>query len=399
MTINGFPAMSWQDFLNIPDGETVFNFGASECVALANLYATSVLGCDLTTVQIGSAEQWWTTDAILDAWGFDRITSNPQVGDIFIGSYGLYNSQFGHIGVVVRAWDGSTFGTMEQNVGREVVSRHDRTMQNIDGFLRTRNQAAIGGSQPAATLAGDQRQAGPLGVFRRAEPNQQSEHLDGDLEAGSVGNFVGWIHGEDRGGNDVWFQGVSGNWFWSGAFTDAGTHDLADLNAPNAPAVAPAPAPARVVEPVAVVEPSPVVAPIEPAPVVEPAAVVADPAPAVDSVPAVDATPAVSEIPVPEKPKPVLAPIADTTAAFTNIQNQGEIKVKTGIFQTLTNLGFYNDALTRAVNTFAQVALAAVGTGAVGITNIDYTGIANLALGGAVISLVNSLVRATTPTN
>jgi len=310
LTIYDFPPMTWSDFLAIPDGETVHNYGAQECVALANLYATSVLGCNLRTVNIGSAEEWWTTDAILDAWGFDRVTENPQVGDIFIGSFGLYDSQFGHIGVVVRAWDGSTFGTMEQNVGREVVSRHDRTMRNIDGFLRTRNQAAIGGGAPtpapAANLAPTQRQAGPLGVFRRAEPNQSSEHLDGDLEAGEVGNFVGYVHGEDRGGNDIWFQGVSGNYFWSGAFTDSGTHDLPDLNAPAAPAPAPEPAP--------VADPAPAAPVADPAPV-EPALVNVDPTP----LPSVTPTSTTSDVvaPVKEAPVPLTAEeIAKQTASI-----------------------------------------------------------------------------------
>ncbi len=137
MTIYDCPAMSWSEFLNIPDGTTVFNHGASECVALANLYNEGVLGGGF--VQVGSALQWWTNGNVSAVHGFARIDSAPQVGDIFIASGDLYNLPFGHIGVVVRAWDGSTFGTMEQNVYGEFVSRHDRTMANVDGFLRPLN--------------------------------------------------------------------------------------------------------------------------------------------------------------------------------------------------------------------------------------------------------------------
>jgi len=243
MTIYDCPAMSWQDFLNIPNGEQVFNHGASECVALANLYNEGVLGGGF--VAVGSALQWWTNGNVSANHGFDRIDSNPQVGDIFIASCDIYNCQFGHIGVVVRAWDGSTFGTMEQNVYGEFVSRHDRTMANVDGFLRPQNQSHL--AAPAApALAGNQRIAGPSGANRRAEPNTQGEILEPHLDAGVVGNFVNFIHGEDPygAGNDVWFQGISGHWFYSGAFEDQGTHDLTDVTV-----YAPIPAP---------VEPTPV---------------------------------------------------------------------------------------------------------------------------------------------
>jgi len=243
MTIYDCPAMSWQDFLNIPNGETVFNHGASECVALANLYNEGVLGGGF--VAVGSALQWWTNGNVATVHGFDRIDSNPQVGDIFIASCEIYNCQFGHIGVVVRAWDGSTFGTMEQNVYGEFVSRHDRTMANVDGFLRPQNQSHL--APPAApALAGNQRIAGPNGANRRAEPNTQGAILEPHLEAGTVGNFVNFIHGEDPygNGNDVWFQGISGNWFYSGAFEDQGTHDLNDVTV-----YAPIPAPTEPVAP------------------------------------------------------------------------------------------------------------------------------------------------------
>jgi len=254
MTIYDCPRMSWQDFLNIPNGEQVFNHGASECVALANLYNEGVMGGGF--VAVGSALQWWTNGNVAANHGFDRIDSNPQVGDIFIASCEIYNCQFGHIGVVVRAWDGSTFGTMEQNVYGEFVSRHDRTMANVDGFLRPQNQSHLTPpAPPAAALAGNQRVAGENGANRRAAPSVSAEILEPHLEAGTVGNFVNFIHAEDPygNGNDVWFQGISGNWFYSGAFTDQGTHDLNDVTV-----YAPAPTP---------VEP----APVDPAPVTPPA--------------------------------------------------------------------------------------------------------------------------------
>jgi hypothetical protein len=227
MTIYDCPAMSWSEFLNIPNGETVFNHGASECVALANQYNEGVLGGGF--VAVSSALQWWTNENVAAVHGFDRITSAPQVGDIFIASGDLYDNYFGHIGVVVRSWDGSTFGTMEQNVGGEWVSRHNRTMANVDGFLRPVNQDPI--NPPKPDILATQRQAGEGGANRRAAPSTESELLEPNLEPNEVGNFVNWCHGQDPygNGNDVWFQGVSGNWFYSGAFTDAGTHDLTEV--------------------------------------------------------------------------------------------------------------------------------------------------------------------------
>lgn len=249
MTIYDCPAMSWNDFINIPDGETAYNHGASQCVALANLYNEGVLGGGF--VQVGRAIDWWINPNVAAVHGFTPVTDNPQAGDIFIGSYGYYDSYNGHIGVVVRSWDGSTFGTMEQNVGGEWISRHNRTMANIDGFLRPINSPIPASPPPAPELAGNQRVAGENGANRRAEPNTQGEILEPHLEAGEVGNFVNWAHGEDPygNGNDVWFQGISGNWFYSGAFTDQGTHDLTDVTAypaeptPTTPAPTPEPEP------------------------------------------------------------------------------------------------------------------------------------------------------------
>lgn len=247
MTIYDCPAMSWSEFLNIPNGETVFNHGASECVALANQYNEGVLGGGF--VAVGSAKDWWFNTNVATVHGFDRISSAPQVGDIFIASGDLYDNYFGHIGVVVRAWDGSTFGTMEQNVYGEFVSRHDRTMANVDGFLRPINQSPL--TPPSPSLLGNQRQAGEGGANRRAAPSTESELLEPNLEPNEVGNFVNFTHGQDPygNGNDVWFQGVSGNWFYSGAFTDAGTHDLNDITG-TAPSPAETPTPPVILPPV-----------------------------------------------------------------------------------------------------------------------------------------------------
>jgi hypothetical protein len=59
------------------------------------------------------------------------------------------------------------------------------------------------------------------------------------LAAGSVATMDGWITGEVVEGNGTWFRGgISGDFFWSGGFTDTGTHDLEDLNNPDPPPTA-----------------------------------------------------------------------------------------------------------------------------------------------------------------
>lgn len=87
------------------------------------------------------------------------------------------------------------------------------------------------------SLAPTQRQAGPNGVRRRADASSKAKETGDLLAPGAIGNFNGWKTGESVSGNDVWFRGASsGDWFWSGGFTDTGKHDLSDLNPPKVPA-------------------------------------------------------------------------------------------------------------------------------------------------------------------
>lgn len=83
----------------------------------------------------------------------------------------------------------------------------------------------------APDLDGDQRQADLTdGANGREEPTTKSD-VAGVLAPGEIGRFDGWINGESVDGNNKWFRGAAtGNWYWSGGFTDSGTHDLDDLN-------------------------------------------------------------------------------------------------------------------------------------------------------------------------
>ena len=168
-------------------------------------------------------------------------------------------------------------------------------------------------------------------------------------------------------------------------------------------ATAPAPAPAVVPAPVVsvpVVE-TPKTEPETIAEVVDSVTPVVVPEVIVEPVkPNQEVTPvAIPEIVVPAKAQgPVLAPLQDTSKQFKKIQTQEASYVpKGGLFGAVQDLAFWNDLLSRGLNTFLQVSLAAVGTGAVGATNLDYIGILNLAVGGTIVSILTTFVRATTP--
>lgn len=59
------------------------------------------------------------------------------------------------------------------------------------------------------------------------------------------------------------------------------------------------------------------------------------------------------------------------------------------------NLDFWNYAGERAIKTFAQTALAYLGTGAVGLLGIDFVGLFSLAGGAALLSILTSIVTKT----
>lgn len=87
-------------------------------------------------------------------------------------------------------------------------------------------------------VAGYQRQVGANGANERDRPSPAGTKLR-TFPPGTIADFDGWIRGDAHEGNNVWFRGrYSGTWFWSGGFTDPGTHDLQDLN-PVAPEVHP----------------------------------------------------------------------------------------------------------------------------------------------------------------
>jgi len=139
------PPLSFEQFMTIPNGTRVYNYGADQCVALANQYHVGTLNGTLAGTYIQSAFQWWTDFEKYPQFYnvYNKVTSNPQRGDIFVTNRSsMYDPIHGHIGVVERSWDGSTFGTIEQNAGsgaKRWAWRYNRDMRSIAGFLRPKS--------------------------------------------------------------------------------------------------------------------------------------------------------------------------------------------------------------------------------------------------------------------
>jgi hypothetical protein len=58
----------------------------------------------------------------------------------------------------------------------------------------------------------------------------------------------------------------------------------------------------------------------------------------------------------------------------------------------ILTLEFWSYAGERAIKTFAQAAIAALGAGSVGLFSIDYAGLISVAGGAAVLSILTSIV-------
>ena len=233
--------MSWQTLVNV-NMDTVSRPGmclwfAEEAVGAPHWY--------------GTAREAWDNASDRHYGDYNLPDAVVAVFWSWVGDLGEGPLDYGHVAIWVpgvglfsspRAWRDGVTNTVYSSID-EVSNWLGASYLGWSSDLAGLQLSTwTGDAQPVTPIASNQRVAGPLGVFRRAEPNQASERLYPDLEAGEVGNFVGFVHGEDRGGNDIWFRGISGNYFWSGAFTDSSTDGLTDLNAlatPEPPAATP----------------------------------------------------------------------------------------------------------------------------------------------------------------
>lgn len=90
------------------------------------------------------------------------------------------------------------------------------------GFTQGANITGLANLNPVAPppSSGKTRMAGANGARRRVAPSTRSAEAGEMLAAGTIGEFDAWTHGEAVDRNDVWFRGISGNWFWSGGFVN-----------------------------------------------------------------------------------------------------------------------------------------------------------------------------------
>lgn len=180
-----------------------------------------------------------------DGWGNQYIIDH---------GYGIYTT-YNHLAT----------GTMQVNVGDDVQAGtylgQMGTTGKTNGETHLHFEVRIGGMSrdnrvdpgpwldgtkqipgvASTPLSGDERRVGgDSGVRARRDATTSSESVeDGYLDPGTQWRFRGWKRGESVEGNNVWIQGFnSGLWYWSGGFTDTGTHDLADLNSVAPPKVA-----------------------------------------------------------------------------------------------------------------------------------------------------------------
>ena len=144
----------------------------------------------------------------------------------------LHNRAFIRTGGRVSEGEGVAYmGTTGQSTGKHChFETHKGKLWNPINPRNYMSQAASAGGG-SANIGSGQRTAGPNGVKRRQQPTSKSAEAGDLLAPGTVGNFTGWIHGENVSGNDVWYQGISGDWFWSGGFKEgANGTGLKDLN-------------------------------------------------------------------------------------------------------------------------------------------------------------------------
>lgn len=405
-------------------GIDVDNSYGNQCWDLWSLFAQQVLGVpqSATSTRAGGSgthrggyacEIWHQfASSPLPGW-FTTVPASVTAlpGDVAIWEWGTGVGPSSHVAIVV-ADEGRAIRTLTQNPG--VTNLRSFTKAGLLGYLRPKDRAPFGGgvvaapsrgdhiaaegndwtywvpsTQDQATVQGGLNIAGyPVAVdgnLTSAESVQAIKLLCGKfgfydlryLEGGQMTKnlcygilLMAQAHGGYAGRMDFQIDGH----VWA-AFDAA-------IRATARVVVSPPPV---AVDPEPVVEPEPIVEPIV-EPVVEPEPTPATPPQTDDVAPT-----------TPPKPPRVFAPIGDTTAVFAAIPTTGGEIMNGGIIGAVKSIPFWNDLLTRALNTFLQVSLAAVGVGATGVMDLDYVGILNLAAGGALVSVLTSFVRATTP--
>ena len=182
------------------------------------------------------------TDAANASVMFTTNVNDPAItpGDLLYWWWDPY----GHVATAV-GWDGGRLLVSNTaRMGDTVLAlRNDVKISHADTIsLRFRGASHTNGRNrrrtgvtawPQAALLPTQRKVLPAPVeARRRKGSPSTSAPQGDpLPSNTVGDFVGWVYGENVGGNNLWYVGTSGDFFHSGSFTEVSTHDLKDMNA------------------------------------------------------------------------------------------------------------------------------------------------------------------------
>lgn len=153
--------------------------------------------------------------------------------------YGTIEGEYRNWGHVATYFNGKVFTSPGSGFGSQWFNsidelgaawglRYDGWSEDIGG-LRVVEYVAEAAPVPAV-LEINQRLVRNQGAMRWSEPTSQSVDLGEPLTGGGVANFNGWIHGEKVSGNNLWFRGISGNFFWAGDFVQQNKDGLEDLN-------------------------------------------------------------------------------------------------------------------------------------------------------------------------
>lgn len=220
-------------------------------------------------------------------------------------------------------------------------------------------------------LAANQRQVkGDSPTNIRSAPSRGGS-ITGSYAKNAIITMDGFVRGEDYAGTDIWFKTDKG-FSWGGSYTSqsvAGLTDLTPVPEPTAPEPEPLPEPT-------------------PEPIPEP------------EIPVEPELPGELQ-PTPEEPDPATPDHDSETPTLT--YNWATIIIPTilalivglmkgeNIMSKYANKRFWIDAADRAIATFAQAAIGALGAGVTGILDIDFGQVASVAGLAAVVSLLTSI--------
>lgn len=161
------------------------------------------------------------------------VGNAPQLGDIVVMN-GNIGGGYGHTGVVV-AVDGGNITIYQQDTFKQCpvyTGVFGWNTNYITGFLRPKVPFTTGEAPKEAW----QRVVNVATLYYRQAPNRGAALLtteaipNGELHAGDVLDFKGFVHGENVDGIDLWFVGrYSGGYAWAGGFSDSSAAGLEDL--------------------------------------------------------------------------------------------------------------------------------------------------------------------------